>query len=196
MATRKVKDAKDLDTGEKVYLKSHAKATYLSNGQNLEDALNNGEFLSREVADTIYQPKGNYLTEHQDISGKLDKDEAEETYQPKGNYLTSIPDEYVTEDELDVPLVEHGTGNTTFTLTPNVYHKWGTVTSLTLTLGAVTDSSVYNEYMFEFVSGSTATSLSLPATIKWVGEPNVETNKIYQCSIVNGVGVIASADNA
>ena len=27
-----------------------------------------------------------YLTEHQDISGKLDKSEAEETYQPKGDY--------------------------------------------------------------------------------------------------------------
>ena len=29
-----------------------------------------------------------YLTEHQDISGKLDKTEAAETYQPKGNYAT------------------------------------------------------------------------------------------------------------
>ena len=43
-----------------------------------------------------------YLTEHQDISGKLDKTEAVETYQPKGNYATKdeIPslDGYATEE--------------------------------------------------------------------------------------------------
>lgn len=43
-----------------------------------------------------------YLTEHQDISGKLDKTEAAETYQPKGNYATKdeIPslDGYATEE--------------------------------------------------------------------------------------------------
>lgn len=40
METRKVKDAKDLETGEKIYLKGHAKATYLSDGINVEDAIN------------------------------------------------------------------------------------------------------------------------------------------------------------
>lgn len=37
MATRKVKDA-ELD-GEKVYFKSHAKATYMSDGGNVESAI-------------------------------------------------------------------------------------------------------------------------------------------------------------
>ena len=41
MATRKVKDLKDLDTGELIYAKGHAKATYMSNGQSVEDAINN-----------------------------------------------------------------------------------------------------------------------------------------------------------
>ena len=40
MDTRKVKDAKDLETGEKIYLKGHAKATYLSDGINVEEAFN------------------------------------------------------------------------------------------------------------------------------------------------------------
>lgn len=49
-----------------------------------------------------YQVKGNYLTSHQDISGKLDKTVASQTYlsktdatakyQPKGSYLTSHQD--------------------------------------------------------------------------------------------------------
>lgn len=42
MATRKVKDAKDLDTGELVYIKGHAKATYMSDGRTVEDAINAG----------------------------------------------------------------------------------------------------------------------------------------------------------
>lgn len=39
MATRKIKDAKDLSTNELIYFKSHAKATYLSNGVTVEDAI-------------------------------------------------------------------------------------------------------------------------------------------------------------
>ena len=36
---RKVKDAVDLTTTEKIYFKGHAKATYLSDGRNVEDAI-------------------------------------------------------------------------------------------------------------------------------------------------------------
>lgn len=43
---RKVKDAVDLTTNEKIYFKGHAKATYLSDGRNVEDAL--GEIPSAE----------------------------------------------------------------------------------------------------------------------------------------------------
>lgn len=32
MATRKIKDAKDLSTNELIYFKGHAKATYMSDG--------------------------------------------------------------------------------------------------------------------------------------------------------------------
>jgi hypothetical protein len=39
MATRKIKDAKDLTTGEKIYFKGHAKATFLSDGRTVEDAI-------------------------------------------------------------------------------------------------------------------------------------------------------------
>lgn len=41
MATRKVKDAKDLESNELIYFKSHAKATYMSDGRSVEDAINN-----------------------------------------------------------------------------------------------------------------------------------------------------------
>ena len=41
MATRKIKDAKDLATNELIYFKGHAKATYMSDGRTVEDAINN-----------------------------------------------------------------------------------------------------------------------------------------------------------
>ena len=95
-----------------------------------------------------------------------------------------------------IAVVSHGTNDTTFVLTPNVMHRWGTVGSLTLTLGQVSDESVYNEYMFEFVSGDTATNLSLPETVSWVSEPSIEPGYTYQCSIVNNVGIIVGVEKA
>ena len=88
-----------------------------------------------------------------------------------------------------ISIVSHGTSDTTFTLTPNVFHTWGTVTSLTLTLG--TGTSYLDEYMFEFTSGSTATTLSLPNAVSWInGTPTIATNTTYQVSIVNNIAVI------
>lgn len=40
MATRKIKDAKDINSGELIYFKSHAKATYMSDGRNVENIIN------------------------------------------------------------------------------------------------------------------------------------------------------------
>ena len=87
--------------------------------------------------------------------------------------------------------VSHGTADTTFTLTPNTFHIWDEVSSLTLTLGAET-SGVANEYLFQFTSGSEPTTLSLPDDIKWTGGETltIEANKIYQVSILKGLGSV------
>lgn len=78
---------------------------------------------------------------------------------------------------------------------PNKFYKFGEVSSLNITLAAITDTSVLNEYMFEFVSGSTATTLTLPNIIKWLETPSIEANKIYQCSIVDNIGVLLGVSN-
>lgn len=49
-----------------------------------------------------------------------------------------------------------------------------------------------NEYLFQFTSGSTATTLSLPSDIKWSEEFTIEQNKIYQISILKGLGSVLS----
>lgn len=87
--------------------------------------------------------------------------------------------------------VNHGTSDTTFALTPNTFHIWEEVTSLTLTLGDET-SGIANEFLFQFTSGSTATTLTLPDTLKWVNDsaPTIEANKIYQVSILKGLASV------
>lgn len=87
------------------------------------------------------------------------------------------------------PLVNHGTSDTTFTLTPNTFHVWDEVTTLDLDFGIETEG-VANEYIFQFTSGSEPTSLSLLDAIKWITEPNIQANKIYQISILNNLGTI------
>ena len=93
--------------------------------------------------------------------------------------------------------VNHGTSDTTFTLTPNTFHVWDEVASLDLTLGSET-SGIANEYLFQFTSGSTATTLSLPDDIKWTGgeAPNIEPNMIYQVSILKSLASVLNWDNA
>lgn len=134
-----------------------------------------------------------YITEHQDLSEYALKSDI------PTDYITEIPEEYITEQKLEqqlsnkqnsVQMIDHGTGDTTFVLPPNEFHKWGTVESLSIELGEITNSNIYNEYMFEFVSGTTATTLTLPASIKWLSEPQITTDTTYQCSIVNNIGLI------
>lgn len=81
----------------------------------------------------------------------------------------------------EITQVDHGTADTTFELPANQYHTWGEVASLTLTLGSGTDEQA-NGYWFSFDSGDTATTLSLPETVKT--DIVVEPNMHYECSII------------
>lgn len=76
--------------------------------------------------------------------------------------------------------VNHGTGDTTFTLTPNTFHVWDEVTSLDLSFADET-AGVANEYLFQFTSGARATTLTLPDGLKWANDdaPTIVENKIY-----------------
>ena len=91
-----------------------------------------------------------------------------------------------TSREARVITVSHGTSDTTFTLTPNVLHIWGTVNSLTLSLAS--GSSTYVDgYWFKFTAGSNFTALTLPTGVDWVTEPDIEAGKTYEVMIVDGL---------
>lgn len=90
----------------------------------------------------------------------------------------------------------HGTGDTTFSLRPNIMEVWGVVTELNLSLAQAIDAEFVTEYLFEFTCPSDkGTSLNLPAELKWYNEYVVvpEAGKTYQASIVNHVIVMGRA---
>ena len=105
------------------------------------------------------------------------------TNKPKINGVEVSGDKTSTDYKISsgTAQVDHGTSNTTFELPANQYHTWGEVSSLTLTLGSGTDGQA-NGYWFSFDSGDTATTLSIPETIKT--DIVVEPNTHYECIIV------------
>lgn len=148
METREVKDAKF--DGKKIYYKGHAKVTFMSDGRNVEDAIN-----------SIGNGGGS-------SSGG------------SGAYAE----------------VNHGTSDTTFTLTPNTFHVWDEVASLDLSFVEET-AGVANEFLFQFTSGATPTTLTLPDSIKWANGNalTIEENKIYQISVLKGLGSVLEFNN-
>lgn len=90
-----------------------------------------------------------------------------------------------------------GTGAVTKELQPNTFYKFGECSSLTITLAAE-KSGILNEYMFEFISGSTPTTLTDIPNIKWQNGDKLapEANYTYQISIVNNCAVYAKFPNA
>ena len=140
-------------------------------------------------------PKSDLATAVQTSLNKADS--ALQSYTESDPVFTASPAHGITAADITawngkaskVAIVNHGTSDTTFTLTPNIFHVWGTVTSLTLTL-ATASTTTMDEFMFQFTSGTTATTLSLPSTVKWVAEPEIEAGMTYQVSIVNNIAVI------
>lgn len=84
--------------------------------------------------------------------------------------------------------------SSSMTLSPNVYYRntSTSLSSLTITLGSVSNSNIINEYFVEFTTRSAGTTVSFPSTIKWAnGEtPTFEAGCTYQVSIVNNLGVV------
>lgn len=83
---------------------------------------------------------------------------------------------------------------TTASISPNILHVWGEVAELNITL-ADGEKDVVNEYMVQFTSGATATTLTLPDSIVWMSSPSIKANKTYQLSIINNLGVIGEFSN-
>ena len=131
--------------------------------------------------------ENNYISKVEVEADYLSKEDAADTYQPKGEYTTVnyVNNNFQRKSEpVIVPQTE-----TTVEIQPNVLNVWGKVASLTITFAAV-DATKYNEFMIQFVSGATPTTLTLPNTVSWLTEASIEANTTYQISIVNNLGIM------
>src|SRR5574344_1166820 len=82
----------------------------------------------------------------------------------------------------------------TATIQPNVLNVWGEMVELYIDFAAPSDTSIVNEYMVQFTSGANPTALSFPDSVIFSQDDEVVANKIYQISVVNNFGLIASID--
>ena len=195
MAIRKIKDAKDLSTNELIYFKGHAQATYMSDGRTVEDAVNN--IGTGGSIDTSNFATKDELAQKQDIISDIDTIRTN-----AANYkgtVTSVKVDNVSKTPsngvVDLGYINKKLSTSTsssMTLSPNIYYR-NTSTSLstlTITLGSVSNSNIINEYFVEFTTRSAGTTVSLPSGIKWMNgvTPTFEASTTYQISIVNKLG--------
>lgn len=79
-------------------------------------------------------------------------------------------------------------------LTPNYHYMFYDISSLTVTLPSHPITYLY-EFMFSFETPETVDNSFLQIIsdeeIKWIKEPNLKPDYVYEVSVVNGVGVIA-----
>lgn len=84
------------------------------------------------------------------------------------------------------------TGAVSQTLSPFViYHFTGAITSLTITLDTPASGQLAH-YHFDFLSGSTAATLSMPQTVEMPDNFVVESNNRYEIDILNNYGTVTA----
>ena len=197
MATRQIKDAKDITTNELIYFRGHAKATYMSDGTTVEDAINNAANSSDYYTKTEIDNK---VSQKQDIISDLDTIRTN-----AANYKGTVTSAKIdgiskssTSGIIDLGYINKrlitSTSNS-MVLLPNIYYR-NTNTSLaglSITLGNASNSNIINEYFVEFTTNSTTgTTIYLPDTIKWLNgkAPVFEYGVTYQLSIINNLGIV------
>lgn len=127
----------------------------------------------------------------EDVQSSLDKADTALQAEPVEGDSEEVEDYVLMKSDIKhiIPHVVEQT-DSVVTIHPNVLNVWGEVASLDITLASPTDNTIVNEYMVQFTSGATATTLILPSIIKWMAAPNIQPNKTYQLSIINNLGVI------
>lgn len=88
-----------------------------------------------------------------------------------------------------IKVINKGTSDTTLSINPNILYVWGKVSALTLQL-LPGEEDTYNNYMFQFESGDTPTTITINPAVEWAEPLNIKANTKYQVSILNNIGLI------
>ena len=135
MSNRKVKDAVDTTTNELIYFKGHAKSTYMSDGATVEDVIKNmsvssventqvdlSSYYTKNEIDSMGFLREDDIVSKQDIISDLDT--IRSNAELGSTALQSVPEEYVTETELQTELTQKSDKDHTHEdyLTKTVYY--------------------------------------------------------------------------
>lgn len=211
--TNTVNESNKAITSNAVYLELNKKQNTIADIESIREGAEKGKtaIQDKELQDAVKVEKERAENVENALDGKINNykqtveevvnnwtdntfviiESADEEIPDVPEYITKIDlDNAITqalEDAVEQPIIQQT--ETTVAIAPNVLNLWGEVATLDITLGEPKEG-IINEYMFQFTSGATATTLILPADIKWLSEPNVQANKTYQVSIINNLGVI------
>lgn len=156
--------------------------------QQTDNVVNNAvQTLGSEVDAIENAVNNNVLSKAEAAATYLTIDDAESTYQHINNFITitQADERYLKKADPSMVAVTA----TTMEIEPNILYVWGEVASLTITF-AEGNPNLYNEYMIQFQSGSSPTTLTLPNSVEWLTDATIEANTTYQLSIVNNLGIL------
>ena len=106
-----------------------------------------------------------------------------------GEVITETKLDHMEQGIEDASYIPQVTGSgTSVTLDPNKFYVFGEVAELDVSFAAGSAGQV-NEYHFSFISGSTASVLSLPVDVIMPGSFTVAANYHYEIDIINNHGV-------
>lgn len=131
------------------------------------------------------------LTLPTDIGTVVKKDIFISEYKEGENSYTLSSKYHICDTEVASSMPQNG-------MLPNTLYNLGELVSdTTFVMAAVTDNTIANVWTWTFSTGSTTPTITWPAEITmWNGGeiPEIEANKYYEVSVMNGVGTIISAD--
>ena len=135
---------------------------------------------SYSAGDTVIAPNGSLVKALDSTTGDYDSTKWEET-----NIVENLSaDSGISEVTISTA------GDVTQALDANkIYHFTGALTSLTITLAA---ASGLPQYHFDFISGATPVTLTLPSSVVMPDSFSVEANNRYEIDILNNYGVAQS----
>ena len=68
---------------------------------------------------------------------------------------------------------------------PNIMYEFGFTTSLSIDFNSVVmKDGELNEFQFSFLSGETATTLTVPESVVWTSTVSIEANMHYEVNIL------------
>lgn len=109
--------------------------------------------------------------------------------------ISKIADKFASAGGAAYNEIHHSSTDNRCIIGPNTFHVWDEVEELNIFFTEKIEDKAH-EFLFQFTSGSEPTTLTIYGDIKWAnGEALViEANKIYQISILKGLGSVMSWD--